>query len=137
MGVRQGDEKNCSDKERKGLKIVSERSFSPASNAGERSNLLLPRTGSPTVAPLPALEVRHDDDVHNAEDHACGEQGEFDSHKGKCTRSHGGEPTFVGDHGQSDFWQGLLLWCYDPYTECSDGNLHDLGSRSPGIENWP
>jgi hypothetical protein len=30
---------------------------------------------------LPALQVRHDDDVQDAEDYACGKQGEFDGHK--------------------------------------------------------
>jgi hypothetical protein len=36
---------------------------------------------------LPALQVRHDDDVHDAEDYACGEQDEFDGHTRQYTLS--------------------------------------------------
>src|SRR5215510_619676 len=78
--VRHGGNKNCSGEEWKGLKIVSKRSFSPSGNAGERRNALFPRAGSPPIASLPALQVRYDDDVQDAEDYACGEQGEFDCH---------------------------------------------------------
>src|SRR5215831_8916607 len=78
--VRYGDDKNCGGKERKGLKIVSKCSFSPSGNAGERRNALFPRADSPPIASLPALQMRHDDDVHDAEDYACGEQGEFGGH---------------------------------------------------------
>jgi len=44
---------------------------------------------------LPALQVRHDDDVHDAEDYACGEQGEFDSHMREYINSarQAGKPT--------------------------------------------
>src|SRR5262245_2956846 len=78
--VRHSDDKNCSGEEWKGLKIVSKCSFSPSGNAGERRRTLFPRAGSPPIASLPALQVRHDDDVQDAEDYACGEQGEFDGH---------------------------------------------------------
>src|SRR5262245_66383529 len=59
----------------------------PSGNAGERHNALFPRTGSPPIASLPALQVRHDDDVQDAEDYACGEQGEFDGHLRGYTNS--------------------------------------------------
>src|SRR5215475_3719153 len=85
--VRHGDNKNCSGEEWKGLKIVSKCSFSPSGNAGERRNALFPRAGSPPIASLPALQVRHDDDVQDAEDYACGEQGEFDGHIRDYTNS--------------------------------------------------
>src|SRR5215475_1879710 len=85
--VRYGDDKNCGGKERKGFKIVSKCSFSPSGNAGERRNALFPRAGSPPIASLPALQMRHDDDVHDAEDYACDEQGEFGGHIREHTNS--------------------------------------------------
>src|SRR5215510_6931519 len=85
--VRHGDDKNCSGKERKGLKIVSQCSFGPSGNAGERRDALFPRAGSPPIASLPALQMRHDDDVHDAEDYTCGEQGEFGGHIREHTNS--------------------------------------------------
>src|SRR5262249_62253577 len=77
----------CSGKERKGLKIVSKCSFSPSGNAGERRNALFPRAGSPPIASLPALQMRHGDDVHDAEDYTCGEQDEFGGHIREQTSS--------------------------------------------------
>src|SRR5262249_60836759 len=85
--VRHSDDKNCSGEEWKGLKIVSKRSFSPSGNAGERLNALFPRAGSPPIASLPAQQVRHDDDVQDAEDYTCGEQAEFDGHLRGYTNS--------------------------------------------------
>src|SRR5262249_28929451 len=85
MRVRHGDGKNCSGEEWKGLKIVSKCSFSPSGNAGERRNGVFPRAGSPPIASLPALQVRHDDDVRDPEDYARGEQDEFDAHAGQYT----------------------------------------------------
>jgi hypothetical protein len=78
VGVRDTNDKNCDGKERKGLKIASKGSFNPSGNAGERRDALFPRAGSPPIASVPALQVRHDYDVHDAEDYACGEQGESD-----------------------------------------------------------
>src|SRR5262245_23046948 len=79
----------CEEQRRrtKGLKIISKCPFSPSGNAGERRNALFPRACSPPIASLPALQVRHDDDVHDAEYYACGEQGEFDSHIREYTTS--------------------------------------------------
>ena len=34
-----------------------------------------------TNTSVPALQVRRDYDVYDAEDYACGEQGEFDGHR--------------------------------------------------------
>jgi hypothetical protein len=36
---------------------------------------------------VPALQVRHDDDVHDTEDYACGKQVEFDGHIREHTNS--------------------------------------------------
>jgi len=80
MRVGHSDKKNCSGKEWKSFEIISECSFNPSSKAGEWSTTLFPRASSPPIAALPALEVRHHDDMHDPEDNACSEQREFDGH---------------------------------------------------------
>jgi hypothetical protein len=41
----------------------------------------------PNGQPFARLQVRHDGDVHDAEDDACGEQDEFDGHARQYTFS--------------------------------------------------
>jgi hypothetical protein len=62
------------------LKVISKRSFSPSSKPGQCRDAMFPRTGGPPMASLPALQMRHGNDLNNAKHNACEKQGKFDIH---------------------------------------------------------
>jgi hypothetical protein len=73
--------------------MVSKCSFDPSGNAGEQRDALFPEASTPPITSLPALQVRHDDDLHDPENDACDEQGEFDGHVGEYAPHVRQEPT--------------------------------------------
>ena len=98
-----GNQKNCRSKKWERLEIVSERSFDPSCDAGKRQHGLLSRASRPPIAALPALQVRHGDDVHDADSDACGEQDEFDGHARDYTDLHVGHEG-ASKHARIDRW---------------------------------